>query len=68
MQLFNESDIQSMAFQQYKSFLQSNKVIKGTKDAEMIDRIGHQLSVAITAYYHAKGLSLWKGFSGSIIW
>ena len=57
MQLFNESDIQSMAFQQYKSFLQSNKVVKGTHEAEMIDRIGHKLSTAITAYYDSKGLS-----------
>lgn len=58
MQFFNESDIQSMAAQQYRQFLTENKVVNTTvsKDAEMVRRVGQRIAAAITLYYKEKGL------------
>jgi len=44
-----------MAFQQYDQFLGENKVIKGTKDAEMITRVGERISVAAERWLNANG-------------
>ncbi len=56
--LYKESDIQSMAAQQYKQFLTENKVVSstGNKDAEMVRRVGSRIAKAITDYYTSKGL------------
>lgn len=57
-QFFKESDIQSMALQQYRQFLTQNKVIATTvsKDAEMVKRVGERISAAVTKFYTEKGL------------
>jgi len=57
--LYNESEIQSMAADQYKQFLSENKVVStsGSKDAEMIRRVGQRLTNAIGTYYANEGLS-----------
>ncbi len=59
LSLFSESDIQSMAAQEYTQFLSQNKVVAttGSKDAEMVRRIGQRLVSAINQYYAEKGLS-----------
>lgn len=51
--LNNEADIQSMAAEQYKQFLTENKVVSatGSKDAEMVRRVGQRLTTAINSYY-----------------
>lgn len=56
--LFSESEIQSMASQEYQSFLTKNKVVATTvsKDAEMVRRIGSRIAAAVTTYYTQKGL------------
>jgi predicted Zn-dependent protease len=56
--LVSESEVQSLAASQYKSFLGSNKVASlGTKDAEMVKRVGNKIIKAITSYYTNKGLA-----------
>ncbi|GAO43893.1 M48 family metallopeptidase [Flavihumibacter petaseus] len=57
--LFSESEIQSMATQEYQQFLSQNKVVaaSASKDAEMVRRVGQRISNAITSYYSQKGLS-----------
>src|SRR5688572_26286337 len=59
LSLYNEADIQSMAAQQYQQFLSQNKVVSasGSKDAEMVRRIGTRLTSAINQYYSSKGLT-----------
>ncbi len=51
--LYPESEIQSMAFDQYHQFLHNSKIIpvSGNHDAEMVDRVGKNLTQAITDYY-----------------
>lgn len=58
LSLFSESEIQSMASQEYQSFLSQNKVVStsASKDAEMVRRIGTRISNAVTEYYRSKGL------------
>ena len=57
LSLFNESDIQNMATQQYRQFLTENKVVAtaGSKDAEMVRRVGQRISKAITDFYTQQG-------------
>ncbi len=57
--MYKESDIQSLASEQYGKFLSSNKVVSNatSKDAEMVRRVGQRLTAAITGYYAEKGLS-----------
>lgn len=43
------------AFQQYNSFLAENKVVKGTKEAEMITRVGQRIAVAAERWLDANG-------------
>src|SRR5882757_4577219 len=60
LSLYPESDIQTMATQQYKQFLTANKVVSqssGDKDAEMVRRVGQRIASAITNYYAQQGLS-----------
>jgi predicted Zn-dependent protease len=59
LSLFNEAELQSMAAQQYQQFLSQNKVVSasGSKDAEMVRRIGTRLANAINQYYSAQGQS-----------
>lgn len=61
--LYPESEMQSMANDQYKQFLSQSKVISPTAggnighDAEMVRRVGQRISGAITDYYTKQGLS-----------
>jgi predicted Zn-dependent protease len=55
--LFPESTLQQQALTEYKSFLSSNIVVaqSGSKDAEMVRRVGGRIAAAITKYYTDKG-------------
>jgi predicted Zn-dependent protease len=57
--LLPESELQSMASQEYVKFLSSNKVVATTanKDAEMVRRVGQRISAAVEAYYKEKGIA-----------
>jgi len=43
------------AFAQYDQFLTENKVVNGTKDAEMIKRVGQRIAVAAERWLDANG-------------
>jgi len=57
LKLLSDAEVQTMAASQYKQFLTANKVVSatGSKDAEMIRRVGGRLTAAITAYYTSQG-------------
>jgi predicted Zn-dependent protease len=57
LMLLNESQLQQMALQEYKTFLSQNKVVNNTssKDAEMVKRVGTRIANAITKYYQSQG-------------
>lgn len=56
LSLVNESEMQLMAVDQYRSFLDENKVLSsGNRDAAMVDRVGARISNAILKYYNAQG-------------
>src|SRR5436305_10083163 len=62
LKLLPESELQSMATQQYQSFLTQNKVISPSssgllaKDAEMVRKVGQRLSKAVEDYFKSKGI------------
>ncbi len=58
LSLVPESEIQSMAKQEYQQFLSQNKVVSSSqsRDAEMVKRVGSRIASAITSYYKSKGL------------
>lgn len=53
--LVPNSEIFPTAFAQYDEFLTENKVIKGTKDAEMVKRIGQKIAIAAERWLDANG-------------
>ena len=57
LNLVSETELQSMASQEYQTFLNANKVVNASsnRDAEMVRRAGIRISAAITAYYADKG-------------
>jgi predicted Zn-dependent protease len=57
--LLSETELQSMAAQEYRQFLNQNKVVSAnaSKDAEMVRRVGQRLTSAISKYYSSKGLA-----------
>jgi predicted Zn-dependent protease len=58
LKLLPESELQSMAVQQYQQFLSENKVVSASsdRDAEMVRRVGQRLSSAVEQYFKSKGL------------
>lgn len=59
LSLVSESQMQQMAITQYRQFLTENKVVTttGSKEAEMVKRVGQRIANAVTTYYKNKGLS-----------
>lgn len=59
LSLISDQELAATAKQEYQSFLSQNKVVSasGSKDAEMVRRVGQRLTAAITKYYAEKGLS-----------
>ena len=57
LDLVSESELQTMAKQQYQTFLNENKVVSASnnRDAEMVRRVGSRISTAITAFYNKEG-------------
>lgn len=55
MALMPNSQLFPTAFAQYDQFLTENKVITGTKDAEMITRVGQRIAVASERWLNANG-------------
>ncbi len=59
LSLFSEATLQQEALTQYRSFLGESKVITntGSRDAEMVKRVGGRIAAAIKTYYTSKGLA-----------
>lgn len=59
LSLVSETELQTMAQQQYNAFLSENKVVNASvnKDAEMVRRVGTRIASAIQTYYDGKGLT-----------
>lgn len=57
--LLSETELQSMAAQEYRQFLSQNRVVSSTnnRDAEMVRRVGQRITSAITNYYTRQGLA-----------
>lgn len=53
--LVPNSTLFPMAFQQYDDFLQDNKVVTNTKDAEMVKKVGQKIAQAAQQYLNAEG-------------
>ncbi|TXG39448.1 M48 family metallopeptidase [Seonamhaeicola maritimus] len=53
--LVPNSQLFPTAFAQYDQFLTENKVLKGTKDAEMITKVGQRIAVAAERWLDANG-------------
>lgn len=53
--LVPNSQLFPTAFAQYNQFLSQNNVIKGTKEAEMITRVGQRIAVAAEKWLNANG-------------
>ncbi len=53
--LVSNSQLFPTAFAQYDQFLTENKVVTGTKDAEMITRVGQRIAVAAERWLNANG-------------
>lgn len=65
LSLVSEDELQSMASQEYQSFLNNNKVVNVStnRDAEMVRRVGNRISSAINTYYEGKGMpSILEGY------
>jgi predicted Zn-dependent protease len=59
LNLIPESEVQAMAFAQYKEFISTNPAVpaNNSKDAAMVKRVGDNIIGAIKKYYAEKGLS-----------
>ena len=57
--LLPESELQSMATQQYQQFLSTNKVVAASnnRDAEMVKRVGQRITKAVENYYTQQGIA-----------
>jgi predicted Zn-dependent protease len=53
--MYGNSQLFPMAFQQYDQFLTENKVVKGTAESEMIARVGQRMSVAAERWLNGLG-------------
>lgn len=63
--LVPNSEIFPTAFAQYDQFLTENKVVKGTKDAEMVKRIGQKIATAAERWLDANG---YQGYLKNYKW
>lgn len=54
--LIKESELVLLSDQEYRKFLSVNKVVKGTQDAERVQRIGKQIANAVENYYRQNKL------------
>jgi len=57
LSLVSEPELQSMAKQEYQTFLSANKVVStsNNRDAEMVTRVGSRIAAAIKKYYDGLG-------------
>lgn len=57
LSLVSSSTLNGMSFQQYREFLSQHKVIKGTREADMVQKVGRRIQGAVEDYCRANNLS-----------
>ena len=57
MALIPESTMQSLSLTEYRGFLTKNPPVKGTPDADLVNRVGVRLTKAVKDYMASKNLS-----------
>jgi len=57
LNLVDESTMRTAASQQYAAFLTENRPQRGTRDAEMVQRVGSRLAQAVQTYLAQRGQS-----------
>src|SRR6187401_684177 len=65
LSLVSEAELQSMAKEEYQTFLTANSVVNANtnKDAEMVRRVGSRIAAAIKTYYDGQGqTSILEGY------
>ena len=65
MALVSNDSLFPSAFQQYNQFLTENKVLTGTKDSEMIKRVGERIAIASERWLNANG---YQGYLNDYKW
>jgi len=64
LNLVDEGTMNSLAAQQYTTFMTTNKAVAGSKDAAMVKNVGARMSAAVQQYLSWKGQSeLTKGYN-----
>jgi len=53
--LVSDDEVISLSLKQYQEYMNTAKVIKGTKDAEMVARVGQRLASAVESYLSNNG-------------
>jgi predicted Zn-dependent protease len=55
LQLVSNQEVIALSLQQYQEFMVSAPLVKGTKDAEMVNRIGSRIANAVETFYKNNG-------------
>jgi predicted Zn-dependent protease len=53
--LIPDNQVMALSFDQYHQFLAKHEVIKGTAEAQMVQRVGHRIQKAVAAYLDRNG-------------
>jgi predicted Zn-dependent protease len=62
--LVSNQDVLALSLQQYNEFMTTASVIRGTPEAEMVNRVGSRIANAVATFYKAKGMeSELQGFN-----
>ena len=59
LSLVSETELQTLAKQEYQTFLTDNKVVNvsNNRDAEMVRRVGNRIASGIKTFYDGKGMT-----------
>lgn len=53
--LIPDGEVMALSFDQYSQFLSQHEVIKGTPEAQMVERVGRRIQKAVEAYLYKNG-------------
>lgn len=55
LNLLPNTQLNQMAFSEYRTFLQKNKTVSSSSDVDLVRRVGNDIKAAVDTYYAAKG-------------
>ncbi|MDR0333428.1 MAG: M48 family metallopeptidase [Dysgonamonadaceae bacterium] len=62
--LVSNQEVLALSLQQYNEFMSTASVIRGTPEAEMVNRVGSRIANAVATFYKSKGMeSELQGFN-----